>query len=272
MRLQKKYWFFPVLLLITSSILAQNSKQEKVFLEYLTSFELSEKIRQGFTTVLIYSAGTEATGPHVALGKHNFRVRSYAQRIADSLGNTLIAPILPFAPNSEALQKWPGTFTLDSLTFSKVNEQIALSMIASGFRHIIFLSDHFNSQPPLAALAKKLDSAYRTHGVDVYYAADGYTKARAQIEAYLEKQQIVPGGHGGLWDVSETMAISKSYVRPQLFALGDTTKKGNGPLSDKGFSGDPRKSTAKLGEQFAAFRIQLYVDEIRRHLDEMNIR
>ena len=166
-----------------------------------------------------YSGGTEATGPHVALGKHNFRVRSYAQRIADSLGNALIAPILPFAPNSEALQKWPGTFTLDSLTFSKVNEQIAMSMISSGFRHVIFPSDHLNSQAPLAALARKLDSMYHAQGIDVYYAADGYVKARTQIEGYIEKQQMVPGGHGGLWDVSETMAISKVYVRPEFFAI-----------------------------------------------------
>ena len=77
---------------------AKSFKRQTVFIEEHTTNELSEKIRQGFTTVLIYSGGTEATGPHVALGKHNFRVRSYAQRIADSLGNTLIAPILPFAP------------------------------------------------------------------------------------------------------------------------------------------------------------------------------
>ena len=244
----------------------KSSKGQTVFIEDLTTFELSEKIRQGFTTVLIYSGGTEATGPHVAVGKHNFRVRSYAQRIADSLGNALIAPILPFAPNSEALQRWPGTFTLDSLTFSRVNEQIAISLISSGFRHIIFLSDHFNSQPPLAALARKLDTMYHAQGIDVYYAADGYTKARVQIEEYIEKQHIVPGGHGGLWDVSETMAISKAYVRPELFAMGDTTKKGNGPLNARGFSGDPTKATAKLGEQFAALRVKLYVDEIKRHL------
>jgi creatinine amidohydrolase len=247
----------------------KSSKRQTVFIEDLTTFELSEKIKRGFTTVLIHSAGTEATGPHVALGKHNIRVRSYAQRIADSLGNALIAPILPFAPNSEALQKWPGTFTLDSLTFSKVNEQVAISMISSGFRHIIFLSDHFNSQAPLAALARKLDSMYHAQGIDVYYAADGYVKARAQIEAYIEKQHIVPGGHGGLWDVSETMAISKAYVRREFFVMGDTTNKGNGPLNAKGFSGDPTKATAKLGEQFAALRVRLYVDEIKRHLNSL---
>ena len=266
MRIDIKYRMLPFLFFFTTFIQGQDVKQEKLFIEYLTSRELSTKIQQGVTTVLIYSGGTEATGPHVALGKHNFRVSVYAQRIADSLKNTLIAPILPFAPNSSALQKMAGTFTLDSLTFSKVNEQLAISMITSGFKHIIFMSDHFNSQKPLAQLAKELDSTYSSRGIDIYYAADGYTKARKEIEDYIEKQNIVPGGHGGLWDVSETMAISKKLVRTNFFAVGDTTQRGNGPLDDKGISGDPTKANEKLGRQFADLRVKLYVEEIRLHL------
>ena len=268
MRLDTKYRTLAVLFFLATFAQAQSIKRENIFIEYLTSFELSEKIQQGFTTVLIYSGGTEATGPHVALGKHNFRVNAYAQRIADSLKNTLVAPILPFAPNSAALQKMAGTFTLDSITFSKVNEQLAISMISTGFKHIIFMSDHFNSQKPLAELAKELDNKYRSAGIDIYYAADGYTKARKEIEDYVEKQNIVAGGHGGLWDVSETMAISKKLVRPNLFAVGDTTQKGNGPLNAIGISGDPTKANEKWGKQFADLRVKLYVAEIRRHLSD----
>ena len=237
-----------------------------LFVEYLTTFEVSEKIQQGFTTVLIYSGGQEATGPHVALGKHNFRVPGYAQRIAADLGNTLIAPIIPFAPNPPSIQKWPGTVTLDSLTFSKVNEDLAKSMIGSGFKHIIFLGDHGTSQASLAALARKLDALYRGQGIDLYYAGDGYTKARKQIEAYLKSQRITPGGHGGNWDVSETMAVSSHLVRPKLFAAGDTTRNGNGPMNARGISGDPTRASKKLGKQFGEVRVRLYVDEIRRHL------
>lgn len=268
MRPDRRYLILAALFFFTSFVQAQGIKRENIFIEYLTSFELSEKIQQGFTTVLIYSGGTEATGPHVALGKHNFRVNAYAQRIAESLKNTLVAPILPFAPNSAALQKIAGTFTLDSITFLKVNEQLAISMISSGFKHIIFMSDHFNSQKPLAELAKELEKKYHSDGIDIYYAADGYTKARKEIEDFVEKQNMVPGGHGGLWDVSETMAISKKLVRPHLFAVGDTTQKGNGPLNAKGFSGDPTKANEKWGKQFADLRVKLYVAEIRRHLSD----
>jgi creatinine amidohydrolase/Fe(II)-dependent formamide hydrolase-like protein len=242
------------------------NKNSPVFIESFTTVELTDKIREGFSTILIYSGGTEETGPHVVLGKHNFRVQSYAQRVAEGLGNALVAPILPFAPNGMAIQQFPGTITLDSLTFSNVNEQVALSMIASGFKHIILMSDHFNSQQPLAELAKKLSNIYHGQNIDVYYASDGYTKARKEIEASIEKQNIVPGGHGGLWDVSETKAISKKLVRPDLFAIGDTTLKGNGPLNERGFSGDPRSANVKQGKQFADLRVTLFIAEIRNHL------
>jgi creatinine amidohydrolase/Fe(II)-dependent formamide hydrolase-like protein len=249
---------------------SNSSKSNTVFIEYLTSVELADKIREGFSTVLIYSGGTEETGPHVVLGKHNFRVQSYAQRVAEGLGTALVAPILPFAPNGMVIQQFPGTITLDSLTFSNVNEQVALSMIASGFKHIILMSDHFNSQQPLAELAKKLSEIYHEQNIDVYYASDGYTKARKEIEASIEKQNIVPGGHGGLWDVSETMAISKNHVRPHLFTIGDTTLKGNGPLNERGFSGDPTKANVKQGKQFADLRVSLYITEIRNHILLLN--
>ena len=241
-----------------------NSKS--VFIEYLTTVELTAKIREGFSSVLIYSGGTEETGSQVVLGKHNFRVKSYAQRVAEGLGNTLVAPILPFAPNSIELQKFAGTITLDSLTFSNVNEQVALSLITSGFKHIIFMSDHYTSQQPLEELAKKLSKVYHEQNIDMYYASNGYTKAREEIEESIKKQNIVPGGHGGHWDVSETMAISKNLVRPNLFVIGDTTLNGNGPLDKRGVSGDPRRANVKQGKQFADLRISLFITEIRNHL------
>lgn len=245
---------------------ASSNKNSTVFIEHLTTVELAKKIKDGFSTVLIYSGGTEETGPYLVLGKHNFRVRAYAQRVAEGLGNALVAPILPFAPNSTAIQGFPGTITLDSLTFSNVNEQVAISLIASGFKYIIFMSDHYNSQEPLAALATKFSTLYRAQVIGVYYEGDGYTKARQQIEDAIEKQNTIPGGHGGLWDVSETMAVSQDLVRTGLFAIGDTTLKGNGPIGAHGVSGDPRKANSKQGTQFANLSVSLFITEIRNHI------
>ncbi len=59
-----------------------------VFLEDYTWQELREAIAAGATTVLVVSGSVEESGPHLALGKHNFRARVYAERIARALSNT----------------------------------------------------------------------------------------------------------------------------------------------------------------------------------------
>ena len=81
-------------------------------------------------------------------------------------------------------------------------------------------------------------------GIDVCYAADGYTTARRQIEASLKRQGLVGGGHGGNWDVSETMAVSCRLVRPRLFAAGDTARNGNTPMNARGLSRDSAQQKA----------------------------
>ena len=97
---------------------------ESAFIEDYTSAELHARLASNCPVLLVFSGGTEASGPHIALGKHNFRVRAYAEAIARKMDDALVAPVLPFAPNSPELQRFPGTISLDDATFSKVNEEI----------------------------------------------------------------------------------------------------------------------------------------------------
>lgn len=256
-------------LLLSISIRLWAQAPEQVLIEAMTSRELSTRIASGAQTVLIFSGGTEASGPHLALGKHNYRVYRYATQIADSLGNTLVAPVLPFAPNSPVLEQYPGTISLTDQTFSDVNEQLVRSMAASGFHYIILMSDHFNSQRPLRTLAARLDSTLSKKGVRVFFSSDGYGKARAQIEAGIARQGHVPGGHGGLWDTAETWAVLPAAVRTDYLAAGDTTHLGNGPLDAAGVSGDPCLATPEQGRLFGQLRVQLAVREIRQWLSQV---
>ncbi len=62
-----------------------------VFLEELTTAELSAALRDGKTTIIITVGGTEQSGPHMALGKHNLRAKILAGKIATELGDTFVA-------------------------------------------------------------------------------------------------------------------------------------------------------------------------------------
>lgn len=55
------------------------------------------------------------------------------------------------------------------------------------------------------------------------------------MEAHLKSQLITPGGRGGKWDVTKTMAVSSHLVRAPLLAAGDTPRNGNAPLNARAF-------------------------------------
>ena len=66
---------------------------DSVFLEELTWTELRDRVRAGTTTIIVPIGGTEQSGPHMALGKHNVAGEG-ARRSASprALGNALVAP------------------------------------------------------------------------------------------------------------------------------------------------------------------------------------
>ena len=238
-----------------------------VFLEDLTTNELKDKITKGCPVALIFSASTEQTGPHVALGKHIFRARAYGEALAREMGDAVVAPILPFAPVNGLSTNLPGSISLSPENFLRVNEDVARSLLTGGIKRVALLNDHGGAaQTALQELAAKLDGEFSPKGAHVFFISDGYQKARLEIEAEIRASGKVAGGHGGIWDVSETMAAKPGSVRPEKFHPGDITQEGNGPLNDEGFSGDPRTSTVAQGKHFGEIRVKLAAAELRKDL------
>ena len=246
---------------------APATSSTSVFLEDLTTNELKDKITRGCPVALIFSASTEQTGPHVALGKHIFRARAYSEALAREIGDAVVAPIIPFAPVNGLSTALPGSISLSPENFSRANEDVARSLLTGGIKRVALLNDHGGeAQTSLQALAAKLDAEFKPKGARVFFISDGYAKARLTIEAEIRAAGNVAGGHGGIWDVSETMAVKADAVRPDKFRPGNLEKEGNGPLNEEGFSGDPRTSTAALGKHFGDIRVKAAAAELRAGL------
>src|SRR5262245_6497148 len=81
-----------ILALLAAPALA-DPPPDTVFLEELTWPELRALVQAGKTTIILPIGGTEQSGPHLALGKHNVRVRTLAERIARALGNAGVRPV-----------------------------------------------------------------------------------------------------------------------------------------------------------------------------------
>src|SRR3954465_13166955 len=117
-----------------SQAAAAPDSSKSVFLEDLTTNELKDRIAHGCPVALIFSASTEETGPHVALGKHIFRARAYSAALAREIGDAVVAPILPFARVNGLSPALPGGIALAPETFSRVNEDVARSLAAGGMK------------------------------------------------------------------------------------------------------------------------------------------
>jgi len=243
---------------------ATSSRSASVMMERMTTAEIRDAIHAGRTIVLIPSASTEATGPAVALGKHLVRAHYIAEHIAQELGNALVAPVMPFAPTTDE-SRFPGTVNLSPDAFSRVNEDVAESMVRTGFRYIIFMGDHDQNQPLLRALASKLDERHRAEGVRVFFSSDAYAKTNKEIDEYLKAKGYPPSRHGGVSDTSLTWAANADYVHPDRLVVGAPVPPAGTPLSlgSIGIEGDPRRASRDLGQMFLDWKVKNAVAEIR---------
>lgn len=254
----------------TSPALAGHSASDaslavaQVMIERMTTVEIRDAIRSGKTIVLIPSGSTEATGPAVALGKHLVRANYIAENVARKLGNALVAPVMPFAPTTDEA-RFPGTVNLSADTFTRVNEDVAESMVRTGFKYVVFIGDHDQNQPLLRALASKLDDKHRAEGVRVFFSSDAYAKTNQQIDEYLRVKGYPPSRHGGISDTSLTWAANPDYVHPERLVLGAPVPPPGAPLSldGVGIEGDPRRASRDLGLMFLNWKVKNAVAEIR---------
>ena len=235
-----------------------------VFIEEMTSPEMAESIKSGKDTVLIFSASTEASGAHLVLGKHIFRARHLAERIATELGNALVAPIIPFAPVTDEA-RFTGTINLSAETFSRVNEEVTQSMVNAGFKYVILMGDHDGNQAPLKTLSHKLDSPYRPRGARIFYSSAAYEQSNREIEIYLNAHGYPPSRHAGVADTSATWAVDANWVRPKKIAVGEPVPPPGSPLAlgKSGVEGDPRRASMELGKTIMDLKVKHAVEEIR---------
>lgn len=222
-----------------------------VDIEALTSPELKARIATGTTTILVPIGGTEQNGPHMVLGKHNVRAHVLADEIARRLGNAVVAPVIAYVPEGnitppQAHMRFTGTISIPTSTFESLLEATARSFKQHGFHDVFFLGDHGGYQKSEQRVADKLDREWardpscRVHALLDYYEVTQTTFVDALKKKGYSPQEI--GTHAGLNDTSLSLAVDKSLVRADVLAAGKDLD------SAHGVYGDPRRSSAELGQ------------------------
>ena len=233
--------------------------QKSVFLEELTTQEVAAMVSKSPATpliVIIPIGGTEQNGPHMAIGKHNTRVKVLAGRIATSLvaANlpTIVAPVVSYVPEGSITpptehMKWPGTVSISEDTFKSMLLSAARSFRQHGFTDIVLIGDHGGYQSALAAVEATFNKDNKSTA-KVHYIADYYRATASPQSSYiaalrakgLSDSEI--GTHAGSADTSLQLAIDPSTVKPEKFAESAKLGRAAGTL------GDPKASSVALGQ------------------------
>lgn len=226
------------------------SETSSVYLEHMTSPELRTRIAAGATTVLVPIGGTEQSGPHLALGKHNVRAHVLAGKIAQRLGNAVVAPVMAYVPEGSITppaghMRFAGTISIPEVTFESMLEATARSFCQHGLRDVFFLGDHGGYQKSEEKVAARLNRewgsapACRAHALlDYYQVTQTAYVADLKRRGYTDAEI---GVHAGLADTALSLAVDPALVRPGMLAAGARAGAAGG------VRGDPTRATAELG-------------------------
>ena len=239
---------------------------ETVFLEELTWTELQNLVRSGKTTIIVPIGGTEQNGPHIALGKHNMRVKALSEKIALALGDALVAPVLAYVPEGRlnpptAHMRFPGTITVPGETFEKVLEYAARSFKLHGFRDILFLGDHGDYQANAKAVADRLNREWAATPVRVHAVEEYYRVTQTEYVQALKRRGL--SGRG-----------NRHARRPRRYVAHARDGSAPGPDGSPAVRreawerrwrhGDPRRSSAELGQLGVDAIVARTVEAIRK--------
>jgi creatinine amidohydrolase/Fe(II)-dependent formamide hydrolase-like protein len=238
---------------------------DTVLLEELTWTEVRDAVRAGKTTIIIPAGGTEQNGPHMALGKHNARVKALSQDIARQLGDALVAPVIAYVPEGGVAppsghMRYPGTITAPDEAFRKVLEFAARSFKQHGFRNVVLLGDHGSTQVGQKAVAARLNREWAATGVRVHAIEEYYRAGEIDVPRLLRARGYTDaelGRHAGLTDTALMLATDARMVRADRLRPGSP---------GDGVDGDPTRATAELGRPGVDLIVSRTVDAVRKSI------
>ncbi len=236
---------------------------DTVFLEEMTWLEVRDAMRAGKTTVIVPTGGIEQNGPYLALGKHNYILRATSEAIARKLGNALVAPIVPFVPEGDidppsGHMRYPGTISLRPATFKLLLVEIAASLRAHGFEHVILIGDSGGNQDGMAEVAAQLSEEWAGGSTSIHYVPEYYDNPRWR--RWLRDRgihEVDEGFHDDMRHTSIMLTVDPKTVRMEQ-------RLAKGKFSINGVNLEPAEQTVAVARELVDYQASVTVEAIEK--------
>jgi creatinine amidohydrolase/Fe(II)-dependent formamide hydrolase-like protein len=205
----------------------------------------------------------EMNGPYLATGKHNYVLRATTEAIARKLGNALVAPIIAFVPEGNidppsSHMRYPGSISLQQDTYKRLLADIAASLRANGFKHIIFIGDSGGNQGGMKEVAAELSSKWTGGGTRIHFIPEYYDYPG--LQKWLATQgfpQVDEGHHDDFGISSIMMTVDPNTVRMRQ-------RMAKGKFSINGVNMAPAEKTIAIGKRGVEYRTDATVAAIKK--------
>ena len=240
---------------------------DTVFLEEMTWLEVRDAMRAGKTTAIIATGGIEQNGPYLALGKHNYILQATTDRIARQLDDALVAPIVPFVPEGDidppsGHMRYPGTISVRAATFKMLLVDIAESLRAHGFEHIVLIGDSGGNQEGMKEVAAQLTEEWSPAGTTIHFIPEYYDNPR-WIEWLQARgiEEVNEDLHDDVRHSAIMMVVDPMTVRmPQRLVAGK--------FSINGVDLAPVDETVALANDLIDYQATVTVEAIRQAIGQ----
>jgi len=236
---------------------------DSVWLEELTWIEVRDALRAGKTTAIITTGGIEPNGPYLALGKHNYVLRTNCEMIARKLGNALCAPIIPLVPEGNiepqsGHMRSPGTISMREETFQAMLTDVAHSLKMHGFKNIILIGDSGGNRTGMQKVSETLNAKWTdtlVAHIPEYY--QGCSAGNKVMESYGLKSTVDEGIHDSPGITFNMMVTDPTSVRWEQRVKANKATINGVSIADKAKS-------IEIGRKIADARTTCTVDLIKK--------
>ena len=230
-------------------------------IEEMTWQQVKQAMEQGYRRVIFALGSIEQHGPHLPLVTDTLIGDALALRVAEKLGETLVAPTI--RPGcSEHHMRFSGSLSISSELLAALTRAYCESLARHGFQTILLLPSHGGNFPTVARIVPELQR-------DISAKVIGFSdlvEFQKVIDAIAARFGVTPpesGAHAGCSETSLILAERADLVhmdQAQVGFVGDFVKLAQNlkpgaagldmrmdDISPIGVLGDPRGARAEIG-------------------------
>ena len=241
-----------------------------VWLEELTQPEFRDKLKEGYTTVIVLTGGVENNDGNLSMNKHNINNRLLGEMIARKLGKTLVAPLVTLEPGNAGANVQPGRAgpMLSQATFTAVLFDMGNFLRSMGFKEVFYLGDSGGNSRGMQAAADSLTKLYADSPERVTFKhIPEYYNHTSVVQPYIQNELKIPegikiGASSGTSGLHEELGIDATLALadPQSIRFEQRVKAGQAEIN--GIKFESLAWLQELGRKVAALRVKTTVDAI----------